>query len=430
MTTNNDAPQKSHSPTQPVRGTQDLLSEDCKAFRYIDQIAFQTSELYGFEPIQTPIFEFSEVFHRTLGETSDMVSKETYTFLDRGGDSITLRPEGTAGIARAFISNGLSQNLPLKLYYNGPMFRYERPQKGRYRQFHQIGVEVLGLENPEADVECIALAWQILKNLGLEKSAQLQINTLGDLESRQSHREKLVAYLNKFKNDLSADSQIRLEKNPLRILDSKDPGDQRILQDSPSLKNELNSISQDFFAQVLKGLDSIGIPYKLNEKLVRGIDYYTHTVFEFITTDLGAQGALIAGGRYDGLIEQMGGNRTSGVGWASGIERLALLVSKDRFMKTKSPITIIAADASALNFCLKTASLLRNHNHSVEIPYSGNIGKKMKRANKMNSSHAIIIGESEIKDGTLTIKNLGSGDQKTIAAELLLQHLAAEGVKV
>ncbi len=400
---------------QPVRGTQDLLPDMCRAFRKLNDLAFQTASLYGFEEISTPIFEFSDVFHRTLGESSDMVSKETYTFQDRGGDSLTLRPEGTAGIARAFISNGLAQNLPLKFYYSGPMFRYERPQKGRYRQFHQLGVECLGIESPQADIECLALAWNFLDQIGLRDKAQLEINSLGDSESRLKHRDLLVAYLQDFKTELSPDSQTRLEKNPLRILDSKDAGDQKILLAAPLLKNCLNSQSKEFFAQVLQGLDTLKIPYVLNDKLVRGIDYYTHSVFEFVTTELGAQGTILAGGRYDGLIATMGGPSTPGVGWASGMERLALLLNPELSKNLLKLIAVIAADEKAEQKCLEVSESLRHQGFQVEQPSSGNMGKKMKRANKLGAQFAILIGETELQSKQLTIKNLLTGEQKIVA---------------
>lgn len=411
---------------QPARGTQDLLPDTARAFRRIDEIALGEAELYGYEPFQTPIFEFSEVFHRTLGEASDMVSKETYDFADRGGDSLTLRPEGTAGIARAFISNGLAQNLPLKLYYSGPMFRYERPQKGRYRQFHQIGVECLGLETPQADIECIALGYDILKKLGLSEKSELQINSLGDPESRKIHRDKLVSYLQNYKNDLSADSKIRLEKNPLRILDSKDAGDQKILLGAPALKDCLNEQSKNFFNQVLEGLKALSIPFTVSDKLVRGIDYYTHTVFEFVTTELGAQGTIMAGGRYDGLIEQMGGPKTAGVGWASGIERLSLMVDAQFSKKSTRVLAVLAAEDVAVSQCLKISHELRQKGFQVEMPSSGNMGKKMKRANKVAASHAIIIGSSELQQNTVTIKNLQSGDQKTIPGSELAAFFSGD----
>jgi histidyl-tRNA synthetase len=350
-----------------------------------------------------------------------MVSKETYTFQDRGGDSLTLRPEGTAGIARAFISNGLAQNLPLKLYYSGPMFRYERPQKGRYRQFHQIGVECLGLETPTADVECLALAFDLLNKIGLSGKTRLEINSLGDPESRQKHRDLLVTYLKDFEKDLSPDSQVRLQKNPLRILDSKDAGDQKILLNAPLLKDCLNDFSKNFFGQVLEGLDVLKIPYQVSDRLVRGIDYYTHTVFEFVTTDLGAQGTVLAGGRYDGLIEQMGGPSTPGVGWASGIERLALLLDPSLAQVQLKTVVVICADDRAEKKCLELSHELRLRGLRVEMPTSGNMGKKMKRANKIGAQYAIIIGESEFNSQTVALKDLSSGEQKTLAEKDLSQ---------
>ncbi len=407
---------------QPVRGTQDLLAEDTKKFRVIDSLALKIAKLYGYEEIITPIFEFSEVFHRTLGEASDVVSKETYTFTDRGGDSLTLRPEGTAGIARAFISNGLAQNLPLKYYYSGPMFRYERPQKGRYRQFHQLGVECLGLETPVADIECLSLAFDLLNQIGLSGKIQLEINSLGDSESRTKHRELLVDYLKSFEKELSHESQIRLQKNPLRILDSKDEGDRKITANAPLLKDCLNEYSKNFFGQVLAGLETLKIPFIVNDRLVRGLDYYTHTVFEFTTTALGAQGAVLAGGRYDGLVELMGGPKTPGVGWASGIERLALLLDSEMTKTATKTIAVIAADDSTQNKCLGYSHQLRQKGFRVEMPTGGNVGKKMKRANKVEAQYALIVGESEIQNSTIAVKNLTTGEQISIAESDLANY--------
>jgi histidyl-tRNA synthetase len=411
-----------NSSFNPVRGTQDLLPELAHSFRHILNIAYQVSENYGYQEIQTPIFEFSDVFHRTLGETTDMVSKETYTFLDRGGDSITLRPEGTAGVARAFISNGLQQHLPLKLFYSGPMFRYERPQKGRYRQFHQLGVECLGIESPSADVESIALAYQILNELGLQGKFQLELNTLGDAESRAAHRQALVDFLTPRSNELSPDSQIRLVKNPLRILDSKDANDQKILQGAPSLKDTLNDSSKKFFDQIIIGLDQLKIPYQLNSNLVRGIDYYTHTVFEFTTNLLGAQSAILSGGRYDGLIEQMGGPKTPGVGWASGIERLTMLIENLPVARPVD-IAVLPADETSLLICQEMAFKFRQNHLKTELILSGNMGKKMKKAAKLNSKFAVIIGESEVQQKSVTIKNMITSDQKIMTWEQIDQHL-------
>lgn len=410
---------------QPARGTQDLLPEISQQFRLIDGIAFNTAERFGYEEIDTPIFEFTDVFHRTLGETSDAVSKETYTFKDRGGEEITLRPEGTAGIARAFISNGLAQQLPLKFYYSGPMFRYERPQKGRYRQFHQIGVECLGLDSPTADVESLALAQQILSRLGLGDKVQLEINSLGDHESRARHRDLLVTYLQDFQSQLSEDSKVRLEKNPLRILDSKDENDKKIIAGAPSLKSCLNQASQEFFAEVLAGLSTLGISYKLNDSLVRGLDYYTHTVFEFTTTLLGAQGAVLAGGRYDGLIETMGGPKTPGVGWAAGMERLALLVDSANLIQKNKITAVISADDKAADFCLKLANDLRLQGHCVELMVSGNVGKKMKRANKVGARFALIVGETELQQQSVMLKDLASGVQELVLAANVSQVISS-----
>ncbi|MGZ3744950.1 MAG: histidine--tRNA ligase, partial [Pseudobdellovibrionaceae bacterium] len=329
---------------QRVRGTRDLLPEDNIKFRFVETTAHQLSLLYGYGEIETPLFEFSEVFHRTLGETSDVVSKETYTFLDRGGDSITLRPEGTAGVARAFVSEGMAQNLPLKFYYSGSMFRYERPQKGRYRQFKQLGVECLGVDSPLADAECIAMAWDLLKKIGIAGKCHLEINTLGDTESRVLYRKALVDYFSQHWEKLSDDSKMRLEKNPLRILDSKDEGDRALIAQAPSLQDHLNESSKVFFAALLKGIESLGIPFKINTKLVRGLDYYCHTVFEFVTSELGAQGTVLGGGRYDGLIEMMGGPKTPGVGWAAGVDRLSELVPTEKYQKTETLLAIIPAD--------------------------------------------------------------------------------------
>ena len=404
---------------QSVRGTRDLLPELKQTFRLIDETAYKTAKNYGFKEIETPIFEFSDVFHRSLGETSDAVSKETYTFTDRGGDSITLRPEGTAGVVRSFVSEGLAQLAPLKLYYYGPMFRYERPQKGRYRQFYQFGVEVLGLESALADVECLDLAWTILKNLKLSERCILEINTLGDVESRNNYRTALVAYLTPFKDQLSEDSKVRLEKNPMRILDSKDEGDKKIVAGAPLMENYLNETSKKFFADVLGGLDKLKIPYKINSKLVRGLDYYCHTVFEFTTTELGAQSAILSGGRYDGLVEMLGGPKTAGVGWASGVDRLADLVTTattpDSFMNSITatpPVSVIALGDKALAEAMSISSELRNKGQYCEVFLTGNFKKKLEKANKLKTEKAVLIFEQENGQFEYKIKNFTTGEEK------------------
>ncbi len=408
---------------QRVRGTRDLLPEDNKMLRFVEETAYETSRLFGYGEIETPLFEFSEVFHRTLGETSDVVNKETYTFLDRGGDSITLRPEGTAGIARAFVSEGLAQLLPLKLYYSGAMFRYERPQKGRYRQFNQIGAECLGLETPLADVELLSFAWDFLKKLDLTEKCQLEINTLGDQESRTQYREALVKYFSQYSEKLSPDSQIRLEKNPLRILDSKDPKDRELIAGAPTLNEHLNEKSKLFFKDILRGLDQLKIPYKQNPHLVRGLDYYCHTVFEFTTTELGAQGTVLAGGRYDGLIEMMGGPATSGVGWGAGMERLAELTAKSFIEDKTALIAVIGADDEGEMAALSVAQTLRGFDLRVENILSGKMGKKMQKAAKMGAHFAVILGSQEVQQNQVTLKNLNSGEQALVARADLQKDL-------
>lgn len=402
------------SKLQRVRGTRDIMPEENNIFRFVEGCAYSTALLYGYGEIETPIFEFSEVFHRILGETSDVVNKETYTFLDRGGESITLRPEGTAGVARAFVSEGLAQNLPLKFYYTGPMFRYERPQKGRYRQFNQVGVECLGLETPLADVECLALAWEVLKKIGLSEKCKLEINTLGDPESRAIYREALIKYFSQYKEQLSADSQVRLEKNPLRILDSKDENDRKLIAGAPSLADHLNETSRSFFAQVIAGIEKLEIPYEINPRLVRGLDYYCHTVFEFTTTELGAQGTVLAGGRYDGLIETMGGPKTPGVGWAAGIERLSELTPKEKVADNSPLIALVGADATGELESLKLAQELRALGLKVENILNGKMAKKMQKAAKIGSHFALILGSQEVENKQVTIKNLTTGEQKTL----------------
>ena len=313
------------TPLKPVRGTRDLLPEAMRAHRSIVERAREIAERYGFEEMATPIYEFSDVFRRTLGDTSDIVTKEMYTFATKGGEEITLRPENTAGVARCFISEGLAHETPLKYFYAGPMFRHERPQKGRLRQFNQIGVETLGVAGPQADIEVIAAGARILSEFGLGGKTTLQLNTLGDTESRGAYREALVAYFGKRKDQLSAESRDRLARNPLRILDSKNESDRQLIAEAPLFADYLNDQSRAFFDRVQEGLNTIEIAFERNERLVRGLDYYGHTAFEFTTTELGAQDAVMAGGRYDGLVETMGGPSTPGVGWAAGVERLTML---------------------------------------------------------------------------------------------------------
>jgi len=408
---------------QPVRGTHDIMGDKARTFRFIQQIFQDIASRFGHREISTPIFEFTEVFSRTLGEASDVVSKEMYTFADRGGESLTLRPEYTAGIARAFISNGLQQSLPCKFFGSGPMFRYERPQKGRMRQFHQMDVEILGVAEPQADIEVLALATTLLAELGLMEDITLEINSLGDSESRQAYRAALVEYFTGHKAELSKDSLARLEKNPLRILDSKDDSDRKLVQQAPKISDYYTAESKDFFAGVLSGLEALDIKYVINERLVRGLDYYSHTAFEFITGRLGAQGTVLAGGRYDGLIEKMGGPATAGIGWAAGVERLAELVSPDLVPPEPRPVAIVPVGAGCQTEALKLAQKLRAGGVAVDMSYRGNMGKRMKRANKLYARAAVLIGEDELARGAVTVKNFDDGSQAEVALDSIVDYL-------
>ena len=410
------------SKLQPVRGTHDILPDESRRTRHVVDVAREMSARYGFGEISTPIFEFTDVFKRTLGDTSDVVTKEMYTFEDRGGEELTLRPEYTAGIARAFISGGLRQHAPLKFFGHGPMFRYERPQKGRLRQFHQIDAEIIGVAGPQADIEVIALGADILRELGVLGLTTLELNTLGDAESRAAYRIALVDYFSGHADKLSDDSKIRLEKNPMRILDSKDKGDRVLVEDAPRMSEYMNAESRDFFAAVCSGLDNLGVTYSLNEKLVRGLDYYTHTAFEFTTTELGSQGAVIAGGRYDGLIETMGGPSTPGIGWAGGIERLSMLATSE--IKAAEPVSVIPVGLEAEPVAMKIAHELRRAGHNVDMGFSGNVGKRMKRANALDAKAAVMVGDDEIAKGVATVRDLASGEQKEVSLDQLVSSLS------
>jgi histidyl-tRNA synthetase len=410
---------------QPARGTQDLLPEAARRHRRVSEAARECAALYGFAEIATPIFEFTEVFSRPIGEHTDIVSKEMYTFTDRGGEEVTLRPENTAGVVRAVLSNGLTQSTPLKFFYSGPMFRYERPQKGRFRQFHQIGVELLGVAQPQADIEVIALGQRILDDLGIAKNVVLELNTLGDPESRGAYRKALVDYFSGRKGDLSEDSVRRLETNPLRILDSKDAGDIRINADAPPFDDYLNPESKAFFARVRDGLERVGVAHRLNPRLVRGLDYYTHTAFEFVTTDLGAQGTVMGGGRYDGLVEIMGGPAMAGVGWAAGIERLALLI--DEPPAPTRPVVLVPIGEAAETLMLKMSEELRDAGLVVELGYSGNVQRRMRRADRLGARAAVLMGDDEIAAGTATLRDLDSGAQSAVPLGELAARLKALG---
>ena len=407
---------------QPIRGTHDILAEDHRLYRLVMETAYEIAARYGYQEHSTPIFEFTDVFARTLGDTSDIVTKEMYTFADRNGESLTLRPEYTAGICRMFISNGMTQQLPLKVFCRGPMFRYERPQKGRQRQFHQIDAEILGVAEPLADIEVIALGAHILEALGLMDQVKLELNTLGDSESRAAYRKRLVEYFNDFRGKLSEESLIRLGKNPLRILDSKDKGDRVIVKGAPLMSETLNALSEDFFGQVKQGLESVGVAYHIEPHLVRGMDYYCHTAFEFTTDTLGAQGAVLAGGRYDGLIETMGGPRTPGIGWAAGVERLSMMVGDAP--EAPRPIVVIPVGADQASKALIITQRLRKAGLNVNLGFSGNVKKRLNRANKVNAVVALLIGEDELAKGVATLRDMETGEQYEAPLSSLEEHLA------
>jgi histidyl-tRNA synthetase len=407
---------------QPVRGTQDLLPAAMRRFRVVADTARAVAERFGYEEIATPIFEFSEVFSRPIGETTDIVMKEMYSFADKGGENLSLRPENTAGVVRAVMTNGLTQSLPLRLFYQGPMFRYERPQKGRFRQFHQIGIELIGVKEPQGDVETIALGAEILAALGVLPRTVLELNTLGDAPSRAAYRDALVKYYKNHEKNLSEDSRHRLERNPLRILDSKDDGDKRVNAQAPSFADFLTPEARDFYAAVKQGLDRLGISYRENPRLVRGLDYYCHTAFEFTTTELGSQGAVLAGGRYDGLMGVMGGPETPGVGWAGGIERLALMIAEPP--PPPRPIALIPIGPEGETRALKLAQELRREGFAVDLAYSGNLQKRMRRADKIKARAAVILGEDELKRGQAAVRDLDSGEQTEAPLAALKDRLA------
>jgi histidyl-tRNA synthetase len=407
---------------QPVRGTRDILGEDQRRHAHVVNTARRVAGLYGFDEWSTPIFEDTRVFARTLGDTSDVVTKEMYSFVDRGGDSITLRPENTAGICRALVTGGLTQSLPQKVFYAGPMFRYERPQKGRYRQFHQIGAELIGAPEPLADAEIIALGWHILTALGLAGDVVLELNTLGDTPSRDAYRAALVAYFQAHAGALSADSRDRLARNPLRILDSKDQADRALIAGAPTISVYLTPDAAAFYAAVQAHLVRLGVPFVENPRIVRGLDYYSHTAFEFVTTRLGAQGTVMAGGRYDGLVAEMGGPPTPAVGWAAGIERLSMLL-------TESPaapraVCVVPMGEAAEAAALAVLQDLRRGGVRAEMAYRGNFKRRLERANRIGARAVVILGEDEIARGVAAVKDLATGTQTEVALTDVARVLA------
>ena len=396
---------------QPIRGMQSMLGEEADRFHAVIAAFDRVRRLYGFKRVEVPVLEPTAVFARTMGETTDVVSKEMYSFEDRSGDQVTLRPEFTAGICRAFLSEGWQQFAPLKVATHGPAFRYERPQKGRFRQFHQLDAEIIGAAEPQADVELLAFGAQLLAELGI-KGVRLELNTLGDAASREAWRAALVDHFSAHRDDLSDDSKVRLDKNPLRILDSKDPRDRPFVDTAPAMV--LTPEADDFFAAVRTGLDAAGVAYDLAPRLVRGFDYYRHTAFEFVTDQLGAQGTVLAGGRYDGLIEQLGGPHTPAVGWAAGIERLAMLI--DAPTPEATDVAIVVEDDAAASAAWGAASHLRAKGLSVETIASGSPRKRFDRAVKKGALEILVLN---VADGQIAtrLKSVGASRAEAVLAD-------------
>ncbi|AUW59722.1 histidine--tRNA ligase [Sphingobium sp. SCG-1] len=373
---------------RPIRGTQDMLGDSADRFAHVVATFDRVRRLYGFQRIEVPVFESTAVFARSLGESTDVVSKEMYTFEDRGGDSLTLRPEFTAGIARAYITEGWQQYAPLKVATHGPLFRYERPQKGRFRQFHQLDAEIIGAAEPGADVELLVFADQLLKELGISEGVTLTLNTLGDAASRDAWRAALVAHFEAHRDQLSEDSVDRLSRNPLRILDSKDPRDLPVADSAPDIDAYLTDEAKAFFEKVTAGLDAAGVAWQRNARLVRGLDYYRHTAFEFVTDRLGAQGTVLGGGRYDGLIENMGGPVTPAVGWAAGIERLGMLIDAP---KSEPKIAIIPDNPALYEDALRVAQSLRVQGFATVMAFKGNAKRHAEIARKVGADAALYV---------------------------------------
>jgi histidyl-tRNA synthetase len=408
---------------QKIRGTQDIWGEEADRFQAVVAAFERVRRLYGFGRVEMPVFESTAVFARSIGETTDIVSKEMYSFEDRGGDNLTLRPEFTAGICRAYLSEGWQQHAPVKIATHGPAFRYERPQKGRYRQFHQLDAEIIGAGEPASDVELIAMGAQLLAELGIGGRVDLKLNTLGDPATRDAWRGALVDYFRGHRGDLSDESRLRLEKNPLRILDSKEHQDWPIVDASPVVDDYLTPEAADYFAKVTSGLDAAGIVWTRDPRLVRGLDYYRHTAFEFVTEDLGAQSAVIAGGRYDGLMESLGGPHTPAVGWAAGIERLGMLIELPGHAAID--VAVVPLGEAAERASIGLIAELRRSGIACEMAYKGNMKKRMSAAAKSGAAIALIIGDDELGRQQANVKDLGSGEQVGVPLSGLADDLQA-----
>ncbi|GHY56667.1 histidyl-tRNA synthetase [Vibrio cholerae] len=410
----------------------DCLPTQSQLWQKVEGVVKNVISAYGYSEVRMPIVEMTHLFSRAIGEVTDVVEKEMYTFEDRNGDSLTLRPEGTAGCVRSGIENGLLYNQEQRLWYMGPMFRHERPQKGRYRQFHQCGVEVFGLDGPDVDAELIMMTARLWRELGIAQHVRLELNSIGSLEARANYRTALIDYLEQYQNVLDEDCKRRMYTNPLRVLDSKNPDVQAILGDAPQLSDYLDAESKQHFAGLCELLDAAGIEYTVNQRLVRGLDYYNRTVFEWITESLGSQGTVCGGGRYDGLVEQLGGKPTPAVGFAMGLERLVLMMETlgNTDVRRSVDVYMVTAGEGTMMAGMKLAEQLREQVPGLRVMThfgGGNFKKQFKRADKVGAAIALVLGEDEVAAQTVVVKDLAGGEQNTVAqAEVakLLAHLA------
>ncbi|TQP44273.1 histidine--tRNA ligase [Vibrio cholerae] len=417
---------------QAIRGMNDCLPTQSPLWQKVEGVVKNVISAYGYSEVRMPIVEMTHLFSRAIGEVTDVVEKEMYTFEDRNGDSLTLRPEGTAGCVRSGIENGLLYNQEQRLWYMGPMFRHERPQKGRYRQFHQCGVEVFGLDGPDVDAELIMMTARLWRELGIAQHVRLELNSIGSLEARANYRTALINYLEQYQNVLDEDCKRRMYTNPLRVLDSKNPDVQAILGDAPQLSDYLDAESKQHFAGLCELLDAAGIEYTVNQRLVRGLDYYNRTVFEWITESLGSQGTVCGGGRYDGLVEQLGGKPTPAVGFAMGLERLVLMMETlgNTDVRRSVDVYMVTAGEGTMMAGMKLAEQLREQVPGLRVMThfgGGNFKKQFKRADKVGAAIALVLGEDEVAAQTVVVKDLAGGEQNTVAqAEVakLLAHLA------
>ncbi|QYJ79836.1 histidine--tRNA ligase [Shewanella acanthi] len=416
---------------QAIRGMNDILPTQSPLWQKVEGVLRSSVAAYGYSEIRTPIVENTDLFKRSIGEVTDIVEKEMYTFEDRNGDSLTLRPEGTASTVRAGNEHGLLYNQEQRLWYMGPMFRHERPQKGRYRQFHQFGVEVYGIGSADIDAEVLMLSARLWEKLGITEHVTLELNTLGDPAERAAYREALIAFLEQHKDKLDEDSQRRMYSNPLRVLDSKDANVQAILADAPALMDYLGEESSQHFAQLRELLDAVGIQYRVNPRLVRGLDYYNRTVFEWVTNSLGSQGTVLAGGRYDGLVAQLGGKDTPAVGFAMGLERIVLLLETlelTQDIPAAVDVYVSAMGDSCLVEAIKVAQELRSALPNLRVMShcgGGNFKKQMKRADKSGAQVALLLGEEELAEGVVTVKYLrNDNEQQRVARNALTAFLA------